>query len=58
MRKFEDENGNIITLQELQQEFEQKQKNDPETYNYSFNNYILNCTDKNGILKEIKMRRF
>lgn len=53
MRKFEDENGNIITLAELQQEFTEKQKNDPDTYNYTFNNYVYNCTDKNGTLTEI-----
>ena len=53
MRKFEDENGNIITELELQQEFEELQKNDPNTYDYTFNNYIHNCTDKNGTLREV-----
>ena len=53
MRKFKDENGNIITELELQREFLELQQNDPDTYNYTFGNYILNCTDKNGTLTEI-----
>ena len=54
MRKFRDTNtGEIITEEELRKEFEELKKETPEEYNCSFNQYLLNCTSKNGMLIEI-----
>ena len=54
MRKFRDINtGKIITEEELRKEFEELKKETPEEYNCSFNQYLLNCTSKNGMLTEI-----
>lgn len=54
MRKFRDTNtGEIITEKELRKEFEELKKETPEGYDYSFNQYLLNCTSKNGMLIEI-----
>ena len=53
MRKFRDTNtGEIITEEELREEFEKLKKETPEEYDYSFNQYLLNCTSKNGMLTE------
>lgn len=55
MRKFRDINtGETITEEELRKEFEELKKETPEEYNYSFGNYIRNCTDKDGTLEEIR----
>lgn len=54
MRKFRDTNtGEIITEEDLRKEFEKLKKETPEEYDYSFNQYLLNCTSKNGMLTEI-----
>ncbi len=54
MRKFRDPNtGEIITEEELRKEFEELKMETPEEYNCSFNQYLLNCTSKNGMLIEI-----
>lgn len=54
MRKFRDTNtGEIITEEELRKEFEELKKETPEGYDYSFNQYLFNCTSKNGMLTEI-----
>ena len=53
MRKFRDiSTGEIITEEELRKEFEKLKKETPEEYDYSFNQYLLNCTSKNGMLAE------
>lgn len=53
MRKFRDTNtGEIITEEELREEFEELKKETPEEYDCSFNQYLLNCTSKNGMLIE------
>ena len=55
MKKFIDtESGNIITESELKAEFDEMKAESPDEYNYSFGEYIRNCTAKNGFLKEIK----
>lgn len=55
MRKFKDINtGEIITEEELRKEFDKLYLYDPENYDYSFEWYILNCTDKNGTLEEVR----
>ena len=46
MRKFRDTNtGEIITEEDLRKEFEELKKETPEEYNYSFNQYLLNCSE-------------
>lgn len=52
MRKFKDTNtGEILTEEELRKEFEALKKAMPEEYDYSFNQYILNCSET---LEEIR----
>lgn len=54
-RKFFDtETRETITETELKAEFDELKAHDTETYDYSFTDYICNCTDKNGTLVEIK----
>lgn len=54
MRKFLDtENGVEITIAELEAEFEQLKREQPTEYNYSFDEYLNNCTSKNGFLCEL-----
>ena len=46
MRKFRDTNtGEIITEEDLRKEFEELKKETPEEYDYSFNQYLLNCSE-------------
>lgn len=46
MRKFRDTNtGEIITEEDLRKEFEELKKEEPEEYDYSFNQYLLNCSE-------------
>lgn len=56
MRLFKDEHGHLITEQELRKEFGMLKLIDPYNYNYSFENYIRNCTDKNGTLTELRRK--
>ena len=54
MRKFLDtETRETITETELKAEFDELKNSDPENYNYSFPEYIANCTSKNGTLIQI-----
>lgn len=53
MRKFRDTNtGEIITEEELRKEFEELKKETPEEYDYSFNQYLLNCSET---LEEVRL---
>ena len=46
MRKFRDTNtGEIITEEELRREFDRLYLENPEEYDYSFNQYLLNCSE-------------
>ena len=55
MRKFKDlEFDIIVTEGELLRTFKHLQREQPDEYNYSFENYIRNCTDKDGTLEEIR----
>ena len=55
MKLYRDtETGETITEAQLQAEFETLKAEEPETYNYTFNQYILNCISKNGFLEAIK----
>lgn len=54
MRKFRDlEFGLIVTEDDLRRIFEHLQREQPDEYNYSFENYIRNCTGKDGALEEV-----
>lgn len=54
MRRFFDtETRETITEMELKATFDELKNDDPETYNYSFEDYIRNCTDKNGVLIQV-----
>lgn len=53
MKQYRDtETGKIITEQELKKEFAELQKADPDTYDYTFEDYIRNITDNNGTMVE------
>lgn len=53
MRKFRDTNtGEIITEEELRKEFEELKKKTPEEYDYSFNQYLLNCSETLDEIRE------
>ena len=55
MRKFRDlEFDTIVTEEELLKTFKHLQRERPDEYNYSFENYIRNCIDKDGTLLEIR----
>lgn len=46
MRKFRDTNtGEIIIEEDLRKEFEEFRRTIPEEYDYSFNQYIQNCSE-------------
>ena len=54
MRKFRDlEFDIVVTEEELLRTFKHLQREQPDEYNYSFENYIRNCTDKEGKVSEI-----
>lgn len=54
MRKFIDtETGKSVTESELLAEFTTLKTENPEEYPYNFNQYLRNCTDKNGFLREV-----
>ena len=38
----------IVTAVQLRKEYEENKKNQPEEYNYSFEDYIQNCLAKNN----------
>ena len=48
------ESMRFVTEKELRQEFEQFKREQPEEYNYTFEQYIQNCTSKNGTLEEVR----
>lgn len=55
MRKFRDlEFDIIVTEEELLRTFKHLQRERADEYNYSFENYIRNCVDKDGTLEEIR----
>ena len=47
------ENGNTVSRADLRKEFEELKQEDPETYDYTFPEYLANCTGKDGFLKRI-----
>lgn len=52
MKYYKDENGVIISENELMQEYEElRQAGDTEAE--TFSDYIRNCTDKSGTLERI-----
>lgn len=53
---FDCESNEIITEKQLEKEFQQLKKDNPLEYDYSFTDYIKNCTSKNGTLTPIKQK--
>lgn len=55
-RQFYDrEDDNFVTEAELREQFCELLKYNPTDYsNISFEDYVLNCLDKNGFLEEVK----
>ena len=52
MKLFRDtENGYIMSENELMQEFEALKAEQPDEYDYTFVEYVKNCTSKNGFLE-------
>lgn len=47
------ETGKTISRAELEQEFQTLKAEDPETYNYTFSEYLRDCLGKNGSLMEV-----
>lgn len=56
MRMYQDEDGRLLTIGQLWDEFQDLKEMDPETYDYDFEQYIGNCTSKNGALTEVEAR--
>ena len=55
MKLYRDtENGETLTESQIKAEFETLKAEEPEIYNYNFNEYLKNCTSKNGFLEELK----
>ena len=48
------ESGEILTEAQLKAEFETLKAEEPETYDYNFEDYIKNCTSKNVFLEVLK----
>lgn len=47
------ETGKTISRAELEQEFQTLKSDDPESYNYTFSEYLHDCLGKNGSLMEV-----
>jgi hypothetical protein len=59
MRAFYDvEDQRNVYEDDLRAEFERLREMDPETYDYSFERYVENCTSKNGFLMRIDVNWF
>lgn len=55
MKLFRDtELGYIMSENELKQEFEALKSESPDEYDYTFSEYVKNCTSKNGFLEIIE----
>lgn len=54
-RVFKDKYGHVIKEDELYDEFKQLQAEDPDKYDYSFEQYIKNVTGENGSLTLVEM---
>ena len=52
-RKFWDERGYYITEDELRAEFDEMNSNGENLDGLTFDQFVQNCTDKNGTLTEI-----
>lgn len=56
MTAFRDiESNEIVTIEQLKLEYDQLKKNDPESFDYSFPEYVENCMARNnGTLEKIE----
>ena len=54
MKLYRDtETNEILTETQLEAEFKALKEGQPEEYKYTFNQYLRNCTSKNGFLETI-----
>ena len=54
MDYYFDENGDcIVSEKQLKEEFKALKSAQPDEYNYTFLEYIANCTSKNGFLRKV-----
>ena len=58
MRMYQDEMGRLVTIGELWDEFEELKQVAPDEYNYEFDQYVENCTGKDGTLTEVTVDTF
>lgn len=56
MRVFKDEEGRLITENTLRREFTFLRAAERAEHDYSFENYVRNCTGKNGTLTEVRRK--
>lgn len=54
MKWLDIESGEVVTSEQLENEFNMLKAEQPEEYNYSFSDYIRNCESKNGTLERIR----
>ena len=58
MKLYRDtENGETLTETQIKAEFETLKAEEPEIYNYTFAEYLKNCTSKNGFLEACSLWR-
>lgn len=59
MKLYRDtETNEILTEAQIEAEFEALKEWQPEEYNYTFNQYLRNCTSKNGFLEVVNNAHF
>lgn len=52
------ETDEYITMEQLEKEYNELKKADPEQYNYDFSHYLMNClTINNGSLETMQQRK-
>lgn len=55
MKILYDERGFYMTISQLKESFENLRAENPDEYDYSFQEYLRECTSKNGTLEIIVM---
>lgn len=50
---YDIESNEIVTIEQLKNEYDMLRQDQPDEYNYSFEEYIRNCkTENNGTLED------
>lgn len=58
MMMYEDERGGLVTIGQLWDEFEDLKYIDPKSYDYDFEQYVNECTGKDGTLTPVNVSKF